>query len=200
MKLIRSNKVILGVFIALFIVSLFFNYVYYQDSQAKKERFSWFVQEFALEIYRSTNLLQTLINEPKGEKVVDNVVELSQQLNKLDFMLNRVYRLVRHDTDPFGFSTDLGYLSGIIRGGTVYGDHYIAPFNQDGVLNSRELSLLTALNRDFNSILAELISEEEKSFLKVESSAVPHFRAIIEKYNYYGYANSLLDKYLEAGE
>lgn len=193
----RNFYKLLLVFLSIaFLVSLFFNYQYYQYHKQADTGSSIYMNDFYYEIDDAVYVIDQLV-EGNTQNIDSSIAKLTNNLAILEHMLGRVPYYIPDNQGAR--PTDIKNFNTIINHGTDYEGHYIPPFIEDNKIDEKEKAFLSDI-KDRLKPTRDLLRSKDKKKKEVNPDiSFEEFQDIISEtiYGKLKYRN-VLEKYIDA--
>jgi hypothetical protein len=184
-----------GTFVLLFIVSVFFNWLYFKEKQEQERKFQIFLNHYYIAINDSLYSINRLLDSEQSSKegVNRDLIMLSEQFKRFAYISSlAAYYAGAH---PSG-SNLFELAANAIMFGTQHKGEQIHPFIENDQLRKSEIVFLTEIKKHLEYIHAQLYSvetgQENPHLSKDEFRSIAGYVTwIVSEYD------SLLEKYLE---
>ncbi|RFA35782.1 hypothetical protein CAI16_06920 [Virgibacillus dokdonensis] len=195
----RFKKIGVYLFFCVFLLSIFFNYRYYQTIKEEEQQFAYLFTDFYYEVDETIDSLEFLLtHDPEGNKLIDSMVSFLNQLTRIDFMLRRV---PYYFFSEGGVSNSVGAAANYIERGTKHKGQFIPPFLEDGRLNGQERAFLQELNSFLLQVQYALNGLEKRSDVPIRDLDKVRFDRVLTE-NVYNeiYHYRFLEAYVKEGK
>ncbi|WP_078593468.1 hypothetical protein [Evansella clarkii] len=191
----KSVIIVLGFFL---LISLIFNYQYFQRYQEDKRAFEVYSNELVYELYLLIQQTEALIEvDSTGERFAINMMDLTSRFDRMDYLLRRSPIFIK---EVNGSVFSYFYVtSSLMKSG--YSDPQTPPFYLDLELTTYERQFLIDLVELMKEAYEQLTTPEEPSELNPELSP-EDFKNVISEYiditnTYDNRFNPILEKYVD---
>lgn len=154
------NKVIIGILIFSFGISIFFNYQYFSVKQEKQRQFELFLNHYYISIHGSLNSVNRLLDSEQlsEEQINSDLIRLSNYLNRFAYISSSAAYYV-DGVYPSG--TNLFEIAAeVIMFGSELNGVRIPPFIENTQLTNSEIAYLEEIKKHLEYIHERLYSEE----------------------------------------